>query len=270
MADEPTPEETRRRARERAIASFPFERVEVAGDRALAQWEQLHAAGRGSAVVLGEDEEIRALMDLFSDTAPRVTVAEILAAADRIRHPEDLLAAQALERANSLTHMKRFIETQEEAARAAMLRDLEQDGPREPEVGEWPDEAPASVGLSVAFDILSKRPLERVHIALIPTDDWTTIPAHLFWGGWNACPGPESHVAALRSWRERFGAELVGLSFDTMNLRVKRRPQTRAEALELAREQYVYCEDIIDQGVGTLSQLAAALMANDWWYFWWD
>jgi hypothetical protein len=55
-----------------------------------------------------------------------------------------------------------------------------------------------------------------------------------------------------------------------MNVRVQRRPPTREAALELAREQYVYCSDIVDQGVQTLSAFAAALMENDWWYFWWD
>jgi hypothetical protein len=55
-----------------------------------------------------------------------------------------------------------------------------------------------------------------------------------------------------------------------MNIRVRHRPKSRGEALELAREQYSYCSDIVDQGVGTLNALAAALMENDWWYFWWD
>jgi hypothetical protein len=62
----------------------------------------------------------------------------------------------------------------------------------------------------------------------------------------------------------------VGLSHDVVNIRVRRKPATRAEALDLAREQYAYCSDIIEQGVGTVSALAAALMENDWWYFWWD
>jgi Domain of unknown function (DUF4253) len=48
------------------------------------------------------------------------------------------------------------------------------------------------------------------------------------------------------------------------------RPKTREEALALARDQYVYCADNIDQGVRTYSALAAALMESDWWYFWWD
>jgi hypothetical protein len=55
-----------------------------------------------------------------------------------------------------------------------------------------------------------------------------------------------------------------------MNIKVETRPQSRAAALDLAREQFLYCSDIVEQGVGTLSALAAALMENDWWYFWWD
>ncbi len=66
------------------------------------------------------------------------------------------------------------------------------------------------------------------------------------------------------------GAELIGLGADTMNLRVSRKPATREQAFALAREQYFYCNDIIDQGMGSYRALAAGLMASDWWFFWWD
>lgn len=83
-------------------------------------------------------------------------------------------------------------------------------------------------------------------------------------------PTPEYQVAAFRSWHERYGVEPVGMSGDVINLKAASRPTSREEALELAREQYDYCNDLIDQGVETLSNLAALLMADDWWYFWWD
>jgi hypothetical protein len=86
----------------------------------------------------------------------------------------------------------------------------------------------------------------------------------LRWGGWNDCPAAEYHLAAMRTWRDRYGAELIGMSSDTLNLRVATKPKTRQEALALARDQYVYCTDIIDQGLQTCSALAASLMANDW------
>ena len=107
-------------------------------------------------------------------------------------------------------------------------------------------------------------------IALIPTDDPTTIPAHLRWGHWNDCPPPAHHVAALRLWRNLYGAELIGMGGDVLNLRVKRKPATHDEAVALARVQHLYCNDIIDQGVGSFRALATELMAHDWWFFWWD
>jgi hypothetical protein len=143
----------------------------------------------------------------------------------------------------------------------------EEDEEREPPLGQWPASPSGSPGLSVAYEILTHRPLPKVHIVLVPTDDPTTVPAHLHWGNWNECPAPEYHVAALRHWREHYGAELVGLNMDLMNLRVARKPATREEALEAARVQYVYCNDMVD---GSLSALAADLMAHNWWYFWWD
>jgi hypothetical protein len=161
-------------------------------------------------------------------------------------------------------------ERQSDADTRAELENSVEQGDLEPEVGSWPLVAPAGAGLSVANDILSGRPHAKLHIVLLPASSAEEAPAYLRWGGWNACPPPEYHVAAFRSWRERYGAEVIGMSGDVLNIRVQRRPATRAEALDLAREQYVYCSDLIDQGVATLSNLAAALMADDWWYFWWD
>jgi hypothetical protein len=56
----------------------------------------------------------------------------------------------------------------------------------------------------------------------------------------------------------------------TLNVRVVRKPIAREEALALARVQYEYCNDLVDQDVNTLRALAADRMAHDWWYFWWD
>ncbi len=43
----------------------------------------------------------------------------------------------------------------------------------------------------------------------------------------------------------------------------------RREALKLAREQYLYCGDIVSQGVGSIAGLAAILEVSTHWYFWW-
>lgn len=75
-------------------------------------------------------------------------------------------------------------------------------------------------------------------------------------------------VSALRSWRDRFGAELVGFSHDVMNLGASRPPCSRGQALALAREHDLFCGDTLNDV--TLAELAAHLIADDWWFFWWD
>jgi|SRR5580704_303092 hypothetical protein len=242
----------------KALANFCFEIVEARGEDALATWQELKTAGRGVPVVVGNLEGVlNPFCPGYYETLK--PVQETLAAANAIRFPQDL------------AQMRR----DQNAAASETLRKLgvsldfedEEDEEREPPLGQWPASPSGSPGLSVAYEILTHRPLPKVHIVLVPTDDPTTVPAHLHWGNWNECPAPEYHVAALRHWREHYGAELVGLNMDLMNLRVARKPATREEALEAARVQYVYCNDMVD---GSLSALAADLMAHNWWYFWWD
>jgi Domain of unknown function (DUF4253) len=297
MEKQPTREELKIRYEEsarQALAAFPYERMEVAGDVALATWESLRASRRGSSpVVVGGDDEFRRIVRGSTEwpgQPPRKTTAEILEAAGRLRHPEDLITqhaidmARARERAMQLMHERPDLRPPPEIRlppdleavlggnlRALSLEEMLAATVREsgPELGDWPSEPMGAPQLSVAT-ALSGSPLSKVQLVILPTDDWTTIPAFLNWGNWNGCPAPEYHVAALRSWRDRFGAELIGLSHDVMNIRVNERPKTRDAALDLAREQYAYCSDIVDQGVETLSALAAVLMQSDWWYFWWD
>jgi hypothetical protein len=294
MEKQPTREEHKKRYDEavrQALAAFPYERMEVAGEQALATWESVRASRHGaSAVVVGDD--FMKIVEGFTEWPggpPRKTAEQILEAAARLRHPQDLMTkhssdmARARERAMQLMRDRPDLRVPPEiklppelaavlgTPRAMSLEEVlaatvEERGS---ELGEWPSEPMDAPQLSVANE-LSGSPLSKVQLVILPTEDWTTIPAYLNWGNWNGCPAPEYHVAALRSWRDRFGAELIGLSHDVMNIRVKTRPATRDDALDLAREQYAYCSDIVDQGVETLSALAAVLMQSDWWYFWWD
>jgi hypothetical protein len=293
-----TPEEFKRRMAEhdkQARANFPLKLIETTGKNALRTWEELKAAGQGSPVVLGGDVELGRVASPFGPPPPylpglseppplpeRPTVEEIVRKADGLKFPDDLVQQRKAEldegrkfleerlKANPNTPLPTIIVNENGASRTLTREEViasMKDQPQEPPSGEWPSRPPEAPSIS---DLYRDIPDEKIYIAVAPTEDWTTLPAHLHWGGWNACPAPEYHVAALRSWRDRYGAELVGLSGDVMNLRVARKPKTREEALALAREHHVYCNDTIDQGVGTLSALAAAVMVNDWWFFWWD
>jgi hypothetical protein len=290
-----TPDEIKRQVeayRQQALANFPLKLVETTGDQALSKWQELKSADQGIPVVLGGDDEMHPfsnLLDPFGPNGPNIPppqpVDEILRAAEAIRFPDDLAKRRKVDSEAALARFRadlaakpdmalpQIIETKDGKSRtysrAETIAAMEAE-PHEPKLGEWPSEPDPSPGLSVAYDLLKVAPLPKVYIGIAPTNDWTTIPAYLRWGGWNDCPAAEYHVAAMRLWRDLYGAELIGMSFDTINLRVSNKPKTREEALALARSQYVYCADVIDQGVQTYSALAADLMANDWWYFWWD
>ena len=286
MAETSSAEEDRRRHseyRQECLRSFPFELIETSGEQALSRWEELKRSGRGVPVVLGDDEHLGTLTEPFHPQhLRRRTVTEILEAADRLNHPQDLARRRLAEEEEAVAILRRHAqehtdpivdpdnppeELHDAPQRDSILAILQG---FKPDIGEWPHGAPPAPELTLAHDILTGRPQERLYLTLIPSDEWATVPAHLFWGGWNACPDPEHHVAAFRSWRHRFDIELVGIGGDTLNIKVGRRPATRDAAIELAREQYLYCNDIVDQGLGSLEALAASLMESDWWYFWWD
>lgn len=272
-------EQEARQFEDEALEAFPFERIVVPSETAFAEWKRLRSASV-SPVVAGPPEELAMVAGVFHPSwrshvpDAAATVETILAAADALTFPASITALRESERDRFLEAARKdpalrsFVEQMTEAqpgGGAGVSDGL--DGP----LGVWPDTPPeGSVAYTPPLDYLAGKPFPEAVILLIPTADPTTIPAHLRWGGWNANPPAEHHVAALRSWRDRYGAELVTLTHDVMELRVERRPQTREEALDLAREQYRYCSDIVDQGVGDLSALAALLMTSDWWYFWWD
>lgn len=287
-----TAEEMAERMRDyqrKALDKFPLKLIETTGDKALAKWQELKAAGQGSPIILAGDETgaLGNMLNPFGPDAPEepAPVDDILRLAAGIEFPADLVKQRKAESEFFLQQFKKDLAakpdmslpritqtdgvTTRTLSREEVLAAMESE-PEEPPLGEWPAKPEPSIGLSVARNILTGVPLPKVYVGIAPTGDGAAIPAYLRWGGWNECPAAEYHVAAMRGWRDRYGAELVGMSDDTINLRVASRPKTREEALALAREHYIYCADVIDQGFPSYSALAAYLMANDWWYFWWD
>jgi hypothetical protein len=276
--------------RKQALKNFPLRLVETTGEKAMAVWQELKSAGGGTPVILGGDGKSNQFFNLlqpFGPSGPNMPplqpVDDILRAAVAIRFPEDLQARKKADSEKAMASLRAQFAANPNTKLPAIIENgkvrnitpdevLAQLGhePSEAPLGEWPDQPDPSPGLSVIVDFSTGKPFEKVYIGIAPTDDWTTIPAWLRWGSWNECPAAEFHVAAMRLWRERYGAELIGINHDTINLRVASKPKPREEALALAHDIYIYCPDIIDQGEGSYSALAAALMANDWWFFWWD
>lgn len=215
----------------------------------MALWQHLKASRQGYPLIVGEPGGASLLAEM-AELDDRAT-QEILRAAEGVNFPEGLLARQRIEL--------------EEAA-----REFDQAYDDAELVGDWPGDVVANPEATVTRDLLSGAWLPEVLVVVLPTQDAAVAIAMLRYGGWNACPPAEDHVAAIRSWRDRFGFEPISLSHDVIEGRVAQRPSGRDQALALAREQYAYCPDIVDQGVTTLSALGATLMISDWWFFWWD
>jgi hypothetical protein len=142
--------------------------------------------------------------------------------------------------------------------------------------GRLPDaESPAEFSgegelISVHRDALTGKFKNKIWTGLAKIEQSWMLPAITKYGGWNDCPAPPIHCAMMRYWQEKYGAEIVAMSGDVIECHVTRPPTTDETAMELAQEQYDYCPDIVDQGTGTMINLAATLMDSDHWYFWWD
>ena len=238
---------------QQTIAGLPFKAVTVPGEDALAVWEHLRAEGKGWPVIVGDRVQLSDIADMYRAEGEQVpgdanspaipkSVAQILDAARKIPTPIDF---------------KSLYDPGNEFS--------------ENEMGDWPTSVARMDGPSVAKNVSTNHYLDQATIFIVPTQNGWEVPAYLYWGGWNDCPTPEEHYVTLKYWHEQYGAELVSISGDVLELR---RPEgtalTREQAIKVAQQQYLYCYDIVHQGVGSISALAASLMKSRWWYFWWD
>lgn len=225
-------------------ANLPFELTPVEGRRAVEEWTRLRDLWlpQGSQpIVVGDANSVQVALE--NQEANDGPVAEILA------------------RASSLTP---------EGVLAQIRSKADEDYYNAPTPDAWPSQPPTPVEFTVHRDLLTLKPKDVVFIAKLPTTKAHEIPALLKFGGFNSCPPPESHVAMLRHWEERYGLEVFGVSSEVIECSVTRPPMTKEAALALAQEQYIYCPDIVHQGTESVTALAATLLHSHEWYFWWD
>jgi hypothetical protein len=77
-------------------------------------------------------------------------------------------------------------------------------------------------------------------------------------------------AAVVRSWEERFGARVVGVGFNTLELSVAAPPVDIDHALHVAAEHWAFCPDNVVQGPGDLKGYAEQIAGRHAWSFWWD
>lgn len=243
----PPPAEARARKEpspaQSAPPDFPYPLVSVPGAEAVAAWRRYQVEWRKegcSAVVLGDLEDVRGRAELLAQDNGSVA---------------DLIARGL---AKPVTDFF--------ASRAAEYAEYESDL----EPGPWPAHPVPPSPLTAHTEIGSGRPKPIVYLVKVPTPHAWEVPAYLKAGGWNDCPDPEGQVAVLKYWHEKHGAEVYSLTGDVLECLVSRPPATQPEALALAREQFLFCSDIVHQGTQSIELLAATLLKSEVWFFWWD
>ncbi len=211
---------------------------------ALDELRRQRAASGLVPVILGGSEDLALLLDT------RQIVEE-----------DGLSPSQALERANSLDPS-----TWLKSAAAQREADAKVDPEILNDVGTWPLFAPGRAKIETHLKV----PGNRVYLATFRTDASWKVLALLLWSSFNYDMGPDIHAAMHRRWNGLYASEVVSVTGDVIQCHVANPPRAKDDAMKLAWEHYYYCPDIVSQGIGTVSALAATLLNADTWYFWWD
>lgn len=220
-------------------ASTPIYAIMVPGSDAIGLSDRLRHIEHAShlPLVLGDDWDLRAHED-----ATRTTTDPPHAIVERARTFDlDAWIARRLEGHGALlqhTPAEAWTPRGEERERFRLVRDPALDLPR-----------------------------PSVAIALVPTRASAETPAWLAFGNWRGCPEPTVHVAMLHRWHERYGAEVIGIGRDTIELRVPRPPVEREGAIALAREHVAYAPSLLAGGARSLDDIAASLAGARMWSF---
>jgi hypothetical protein len=109
-------------------------------------------------------------------------------------------------------------------------------------------------------------------LGLVAVSRSADVPTVMGWqGALNHNPWIAPLSAVLRGWEERFGARVVRVGFNTLDLSVAAPPRTLRHALQVAAEHWAFCPDsVLFQGPGELPAYAEQIRNARVWSFWWD
>jgi hypothetical protein len=79
--------------------------------------------------------------------------------------------------------------------------------------------------------------------------------------------GTEDLIKQLQAWDSAHGIDLFQAETDTVQFRLLRIP---SDLKKFAEDVYEFCPDIVDQGVGSVDQLAKDIGAGGKVLLWWD
>lgn len=79
--------------------------------------------------------------------------------------------------------------------------------------------------------------------------------------------GTEDLIQQIQVWDKAYGVDIFQAETDTVQFRFIKIP---ADLKAFAEEAYEFCPDIVDQGVGSIDQLANSISASGKLLLWWD
>ncbi|HWD04291.1 MAG TPA: DUF4253 domain-containing protein [Amycolatopsis sp.] len=107
-------------------------------------------------------------------------------------------------------------------------------------------------------------------LGLVETERPADIPALLGWTGMIKTTDRVAELSAvLRSWEDRFGATLLSVGFDSLELSVSAPPRTQARALTVAAEHRAFSLPTYLSQPGNLREYASTLVHSRRWNFSW-
>ncbi len=104
-------------------------------------------------------------------------------------------------------------------------------------------------------------------IAVIKSKDQFDILRHAATDGINYDIYNDSVVTLLQNWNKKYPMRIRGAGRDWLSAEFIGRPQ---DMEAFAKEVYAVCPDVVDQGTGTVEELAKEMSQSNELYLWWD
>lgn len=131
-------------------------------------------------------------------------------------------------------------------------------------------------GLLADPDILANQQIPRfvdheTRLALVPVRRGADVLPVLGWSGAaNHVSRTAGLSALLRSWEDRFGARVLRLGPDRLDVSVAAPPTAPEHAEAVAAEHWTFCPDRVLQDSGSLAAHAQEIRGRRSWSFWWE
>lgn len=136
-------------------------------------------------------------------------------------------------------------------------------------VGKFSQEE-ANDYLTSYLDFNLSLPYDEILILKVPTRKPWEILGYIPMGGYNECPTPDSQIAVAEYWYKKYKAVPTVITANSIEFMIERPPQNFQDAEKLAYEHYLFCNEIINNGLGSIRKLASILKDSTVWSFWWE